>query len=66
MKAIASASRRVLSVFNTAPHIGTPKWASTIAGILGSIAATVSPTPMPRFVRAPASRRQRAYVSFQV
>ena len=60
MKAIASPSSRVFSVFSTAPVIATPKWASTIAGMLGSITATVSPTPMPRRESALASRRQRS------
>ena len=60
MKPIASASRRVLSVFKVAPVIGTPKCTSTIAGMFGSITATVSPTPMPRFASADARRRQRA------
>ena len=60
MNAIASASSRVLSVLSTAPAIGTPKWHSYISGVLGSIAATVSPTPMPRFASAEASRTQRA------
>jgi hypothetical protein len=60
MKAIASASRRVLSVLSTAPIIAGPKWSSTSAGTLGSIAATVSPRRMPRFSSAEASRRQRA------
>jgi hypothetical protein len=66
MKAIASASRRVLSVLSTAPHIGTPKWHSTISGVLASITATVSRSPMPWRASAAASRRQRAYVSAQV
>ena len=35
------------------------KWASNIAGTLGSITATVSPSPMPRRCRAEARRRQR-------
>ena len=60
MKAIASASSRVLSVLSTAPHIGTPKCASYIAGMFGAITATVSPLPMPRRASAEASRRQRA------
>ena len=60
MNAIASASSRVLSVFSTAPHIGTPKCASYIAGMFGSMTATVSPLPMPRFASAEARRRQRA------
>ena len=60
MKAIASASSRVFSVLSTAPAIATPKWASYIGGVLGSIAATVSPSLMPRFASAEARRRQRA------
>ena len=59
MNAIASASSLVFSVFSTAPAIGTPKWHSYISGMFGSIAATVSPRPMPRFASAEASRRQR-------
>jgi hypothetical protein len=47
MKAIVSASRRVLSVFSTAPVTGTPKWHSIISGVLLSITATVSPSPIP-------------------
>jgi hypothetical protein len=57
---MASASSRVFSVLSTAPVIGTPKWASNIAGTFGSITATVSPTPMPRCARELARRRQRA------
>ena len=47
MKAMASASSRVLRVLSTAPVIGTPKWASNIDGTLGSITATVSPCATP-------------------
>jgi hypothetical protein len=60
MNAIASASSRVLSVLSTPPVIDTPKWASTISGVFDAITATVSPTPMPSFARAEASRRARA------
>lgn len=60
MKASVGASSRVLSVLSTAPAIGMPKWASTIAGVLGSITATVSFLPMPRRCRLLARRRQRA------
>ena len=49
-----------------APSIGTAKCASYIAGIFGSIAATVSPAFIPRCFSADASRRQRAYVCDQV
>src|SRR5262245_45927410 len=66
MKAIVSASSRVLSVFRTPCVIGTPKWASYISGVFESIAATVSPFPTPRPTRADASRRQRASVSAHV
>ena len=66
MKAIDSASSRVLSVLSTAPVIGTPKCASNISGVLAAITATVSPTPMPARASADARRRQRAYVSAQV
>ena len=60
MKATASGSSRVFSVFSTAPAIGTPKCASTIGGVLGSITATVSFLPMPACCKALASWRQRA------
>ena len=66
MKAIDSASSRVLSVFSTAPVIGTPKCISTISGVLASIAATVSPGPIPARTSADARRRQRKAVSPQV
>jgi hypothetical protein len=60
MNAIASASRRVLRAFSTAPVIGTPKCASYISGVFDSITATVSPGPTPRAASADASRRERA------
>lgn len=60
MKAMASGSSRVLRVLSTAPAMGTPKCASTICGVLGSITATVSFLPMPAWVSALASWRQRA------
>jgi len=60
MKAMASGSSRVLSALSTAPAMGTPKCASTMGGVLGSITATVSFLPMPRWRRALARRRQRA------
>ena len=60
MKATASGSSRVFSVFSTAPAMGTPKCASTIGGVLGSMAATVSFLPMPCFCSALASWRQRS------
>ena len=41
------------------PAIGTPKWASNAAGMLGARRATVSPAAMPRLRNADASRRQR-------
>ncbi|MNQ97628.1 hypothetical protein D3C85_1132840 [compost metagenome] len=59
IKAMASASRRVLMAFSTAPHMGTPKCASNIAGPFGAITATVSPRPIPRLARAEARRMQR-------
>ena len=49
-----------VQVFSVAPDIGTPKCASNISGMLGSIAATVWPRPMPRFCSAEANRRHRA------
>ena len=45
------ASSRMLSALSTAPAIGTAKCTSFIAGMFGSIAATVSPVPMPRPAR---------------
>ena len=66
MKATVSASRRMLIAFSTAPVIGTPKWASRIAGTLGAKTATVSPLPMPSPASAEASARQRRAVSRQV
>ena len=59
MKAIVSASSRTLSAFSTAPHIGTPKCASTIAGVFGAMMATVWPG-LAWPASAAASRRQRA------
>jgi hypothetical protein len=47
MKTMDSASSRMLSAFSTAPAMGTPKCASTIAGVLGSMAETVSFLPTP-------------------
>ena len=60
MKAMVSASRRVLMVHSIAPSMGTPKCASIIAGVLGAMTATVSPRCTPRAARAEAMRRQRA------
>ena len=60
MNAIAAASRRVFSVLRTPPVIGTPKCASTIGGVFGTITATVTPRPTPRAVSAEASRRERS------
>ena len=45
--AIEEGSSRMLKALITAPSIGTAKCASYIAGMLGSIKATVSPRPMP-------------------
>ena len=47
-------------LFSTAPAIATPKCASSIGGVFGSITATVSPGPTPRPVSAAASLRARA------
>ena len=55
-KAITAASRRVFSECSTALTIGTPKWASSMGGVLDSITVTVSPLPMPRRASAEASR----------
>ena len=66
MKATVAASSRVLMQLSTAPAIGTPKCASTIGGVLGSITATVSPSPMSRAARAEASCRARKNCSFQL
>ncbi|MGY3409955.1 hypothetical protein ACVWZV_006068 [Bradyrhizobium sp. GM5.1] len=51
---------------STAPVMGTAKCTSFIAGMFGSIAATVSPTPMPLPARYEAKRLQRSCVSRQV
>ena len=40
--------------------MGTPKLASTMAGVFGSITATVSPVPTPSLIRPEARRRVRA------
>ncbi len=58
-----AASRRVFTECSTAFTIGTPKCASSMGGVLDSIAVTVSPLPMPRFASADAScseRRQKS------
>jgi len=44
---MVAASSRVLMALSTAPAMGTPKCASTMGGVLGSKAATVSFLPMP-------------------
>lgn len=56
-------SSRVLIVLSTAPAIGTPKCASTIAGMFGSSAATVSPRATPACASALASCLARVWVS---
>ena len=58
--AIEAASSRMFSALSTAPAIGTAKCTSFIAGMFGSIAATVSPWPMPRPASQDAKRRQRS------
>ena len=50
---------RTFIAFSTAPAMGTPKWASKIAGTFGKSAATVSPRPIPDFANADASRQHR-------
>ena len=60
MKAMVAASSRVFRALSTAPAIGMPKCASTIAGVFGSITATVSFLTMPRPCSALASRRERS------
>ena len=57
---MVAASSRVLMVLSTAPNIGTPWWASSMAGTLGSMADTVSPGRMPRRASAEASRSARS------
>ena len=52
--------RRVLMATSRAPVMGTPKWASSMAGTLGSSAATRSPGSTPARHRAPARARQRS------
>lgn len=66
MKAMESASRRVLSALSTAPMAGTPKCSSIIGGVFGSIAATVSPLRIPKAASALARRRQRVETWAQV
>ena len=58
-KAMTAASSRVFSECSTALTIGTPKCASSMAGVLDSITETVSPLPMPRAASAEASWRER-------
>ena len=59
IKEIASASKRVLIALSTAPHIGTPKWASNTGTIFGAIKATVSPSVIPALFKADANCTQR-------
>jgi hypothetical protein len=54
-KAITAASSLVFSECSTALTIGTPKCASSMAGVLDSITVTVSPLPTPSFASAEAS-----------
>ena len=56
----------MFSALSTAPVIGTAKWASFIAGMFGSMAATVSPMPMLLRASQDAKRLQRSYVCAQV
>jgi len=56
---MASASRRILIAWITAPAMGMAKWASYIAGTFGSISATVSSAVTPWRRKALANRRQR-------
>ena len=46
-------------------HPGTPKWVSKIAGPLGAMTATVSPSPIPRRASPSISQWQRAWLSAQ-
>src|SRR5690606_12480885 len=64
--AIVAASSRVLIVLSTAPVIGTPKCASSIAGMFGSTTDTVSPSPTSRAASTDASRRARASICDQL
>ncbi|MCY1374792.1 hypothetical protein D9M69_621550 [compost metagenome] len=61
-----SASRRWLIALSTAPASGMPKWASSMAGVLGASTDTVSPGAMPRIASADARRWQRSRVCAQV
>ncbi len=54
-----AASRRVLSECSTARTIGTPKCASSMAGVFDSITDTVSPLPIPSLSSAEASFSER-------
>jgi hypothetical protein len=66
MKAMASASSRVLSAFSTAPDIGTPKCASYSSGVFASITETVSPRLTPSAESPAAKRSARLRVSRHV
>ena len=66
INAMAFASKRIFSAFNTAPVIGTAKCASKVSGVFAPINETVSPLPIPCFINAEASKQQRSYVCFQV
>ena len=59
-------SRRVFSVFRTAPAIATPKCASNMAGRLGAITVTTSPGFTPALTSALASRTARSYICAQL
>ena len=52
--------------WSTAPVIGTAKCASIIGGVLGSITATVSPSPRSIAASRDASRRERSRTSRHV
>ena len=60
------ASRRVLRVLRMAPAIGTAKWSSYMAGILGAKIETTWPLFRPMDDRDEASWRHRRWVWDQV
>jgi len=66
MNATIEESSLVLMLLSTARVIGSAKCASSIGGVLGSITATVSPSPMSIAASAAASRRERSATSRQL
>ena len=61
MNSTLGVSSRVFSVLSTAPSMGTPKCASTMAGMFGSMTATVSPRLMPACASACGAARAQVW-----